>query len=197
MIAIYNFVTRDRETGTLIGFFATLNKALAAVREYEGTDREDGCYTEDFYEIRPVCDLPPVQQLRVIRSATGLTQARFADVYRIPRRTLENWEAGTRTPPSYVLRLLETVIQLTAKGGNPMNRYNFTELRERATAPNAHQGDVNALGEWFEAYGSEFWNGECYDASLPGEPTGSRSLYPIYGDEDESGCFPILGYEFR
>lgn len=45
------FVTRDRETGTVIDEFATLAEAEAAVKEYEGIDEKEGSYTPDFYEI--------------------------------------------------------------------------------------------------------------------------------------------------
>lgn len=46
-------------------------------------------------------------QVREIRKRTGLTQAAFAEKYEIPKRTLENWEAGKREPPIYVLKMLE------------------------------------------------------------------------------------------
>lgn len=55
---------------------------------------------------------------------------------------------------------------------------------------------MNALGEWFQRNGGMFWNGECYDASLPGEPTGTRSLYPIYKYDDEYDCYDIVGWSF-
>ena len=43
--------------------------------------------------------------IRDIRAHTGLTQAAFSTRYCIPRRTIEEWEAGRRTCPNY-LRLL-------------------------------------------------------------------------------------------
>lgn len=43
--------------------------------------------------------------IRDIRTYTGLTQAAFSTRYCIPRRTIEEWEAGRRTCPNY-LRLL-------------------------------------------------------------------------------------------
>lgn len=54
-------------------------------------------------------DLSP--SAKEIRSRTGLTQARFAEKYGIPKRTLESWEMGTREPPRYVLRLLERAVK--------------------------------------------------------------------------------------
>ena len=43
--------------------------------------------------------------IRDIRAHTGLTQAAFSTRCCIPRRTIEEWEAGRRTCPNY-LRLL-------------------------------------------------------------------------------------------
>ena len=69
------------------------------------------------------------------------------------------------------------------------NYYAYEELREKATANDATQKDINALGEWFEAHGSMYWNGEYYDAD------GLR-LFPINEEvaEDE---WEVVGYEFR
>jgi len=46
-----------------------------------------------------------------IRAATGLSQRKFAEKYGIPRRTVENWEAGICRCPSYVLKLLEQAVE--------------------------------------------------------------------------------------
>ena len=45
--------------------------------------------------------------IKEIRALTGLSQAKFAERYGIPKRTLEDWEAGRRKPAEYFLRLLE------------------------------------------------------------------------------------------
>lgn len=52
----------------------------------------------------------PADRIRAIRRQTGLSQARFAARYGIPKRTIEDWEAGQRVPPSYVLALLERAV---------------------------------------------------------------------------------------
>lgn len=43
---------------------------------------------------------------RKLRQISGLTQAKFAQEYGVPLRTLEKWDAGNRTPPPYVIELL-------------------------------------------------------------------------------------------
>lgn len=70
------------------------------------------------------------------------------------------------------------------------NRYSYYELRAKATAPDAEQIDIDTLGEWFAFYGSDYWNGEYYDAD------GLR-LFPVvvWNENTEQG--EIERYEFR
>lgn len=53
------------------------------------------------------------EQIKSIRAVSGLTQAAFASRYGIPKRTIEAWEMGQRTPPPYVIRLLETAVHFS------------------------------------------------------------------------------------
>ena len=45
--------------------------------------------------------------VREMRTLLGDTQSEFAARYNIPFRTVQNWETGTRTPPEYIITLLE------------------------------------------------------------------------------------------
>lgn len=45
------YAIQDRETGTRIDIFGTLEEAKKALEEYENDDMKDGVYTPDFYEI--------------------------------------------------------------------------------------------------------------------------------------------------
>ena len=56
-----------------------------------------------------------------------------------------------------------------------MTRYDYQELREKAIE-NPTFENLEALADWLRNY------------------DGQR-LYPVYGDEDENGCFPIVNYE--
>jgi len=58
--------------------------------------------------------------IKEIRQLTGLSQAKFAEQYGIPCRSIENWESGERTPPAYVLKLLEKVVKLEENKNNPL-----------------------------------------------------------------------------
>lgn len=45
------YAIQDRETGTMIDIFGTLEEAERVLKEYESDDMKDGVYTPDFYEI--------------------------------------------------------------------------------------------------------------------------------------------------
>lgn len=44
--------------------------------------------------------------IRELRASTGMSRKAFSDHTGIPVRTLEDWEAGRRTPPEYIPRLI-------------------------------------------------------------------------------------------
>ena len=56
--------------------------------------------------------------IREARKIAGLTQKRLSEKYNIPLRTIEEWEAGRRTPPSYVQDLLVDKIMSDYKNEN-------------------------------------------------------------------------------
>ncbi len=51
------------------------------------------------------------EKLRAARAAAGLTQQGTADLMLIPKRTIEAWETGDRTPPPYVQRFVLNELQ--------------------------------------------------------------------------------------
>ena len=56
--------------------------------------------------------------IREMREYLNLSRAAFSRIYKIPIRTLENWESGERTPPDYLLYLLERAVLEDKKDGN-------------------------------------------------------------------------------
>lgn len=46
------------------------------------------------------------EEIRRLRNQTGLNRKEFSQHIGIPVRTLEDWEAGRRTPPEYIPRLI-------------------------------------------------------------------------------------------
>ena len=78
----------------------------------EGGSLPEECYTSDGSGDAPIKILSIIWELahdfnfKKLRAISGLTQAEFVREYRIPRRTIEHWDVGERTPPPYVLELL-------------------------------------------------------------------------------------------
>ena len=46
------------------------------------------------------------ETIRELRESTGMNRKEFSEHTGIPVRTLEDWEAGRRTPPEYIPRLI-------------------------------------------------------------------------------------------
>lgn len=45
--------------------------------------------------------------LKELRKASGMSQKAFADYFKIPKRTIENWEQGVNEVPKYLIELIE------------------------------------------------------------------------------------------
>ena len=58
--------------------------------------------------------------IKKLRESTGMNRREFSDYMEIPLRTLEEWEAGRRKMPDYLLRLIvyytKTEMLLRQKG---------------------------------------------------------------------------------
>ena len=46
------------------------------------------------------------KSVKELRESTGMSRKEFSEHTGIPVRTLEDWEAGRRTPPDYIPRLI-------------------------------------------------------------------------------------------
>ena len=46
------------------------------------------------------------KSIRDLRESTGMSRKEFSEHTGIPVLTLEDWEAGRRTPPEYIPRLI-------------------------------------------------------------------------------------------
>lgn len=55
------------------------------------------------------------QTLKRVRAAAGLSQQGMADRMLIPKRTIEKWETGERTPPPYVQRFVLNELEALRK----------------------------------------------------------------------------------
>lgn len=48
--------------------------------------------------------------IKEMRQKFGLTQKRFSEVTGIPKRTVESWEEGKRTPPEWLPKMIESFL---------------------------------------------------------------------------------------
>ncbi len=53
--------------------------------------------------------MTPAELIAFRKLRLGMTQAQLAARLPCPKRTLENWEQGSREPPPYLWRALESV----------------------------------------------------------------------------------------
>ena len=50
-------------------------------------------------------------RVKELRLQVGLSQSKFADLFGIPVATLKDWEQERRTPPSYVVNKMKTILE--------------------------------------------------------------------------------------
>ena len=53
--------------------------------------------------------------IKEARVAAGLTQAGMSELLGIPKRSLEDWEAGRHQPPAWAERLIIEKLEIIAK----------------------------------------------------------------------------------
>lgn len=53
-----------------------------------------------------------IKTMKKLREEAGLNRREFSDYMGIPLRTLEEWEAGRRRMPNYVLRLITYYVRM-------------------------------------------------------------------------------------
>lgn len=53
--------------------------------------------------------------IKEAREQAGLSRAEMSRLFEIPVRTLEGWDAGVRTPPPYVEKLIVEKLQTIRK----------------------------------------------------------------------------------
>ena len=56
--------------------------------------------------------------IKEARLNAGLTQAQMSELLEIPKRTIGDWETGTRKPPAYVEKLIIRELERIAENNN-------------------------------------------------------------------------------
>ena len=67
------YVTADREAGNTIEVFATFEEAAGAIGGYEDEDRQNDCFTEDFYSVEEVTEDFRVFRIPGFRELTAVS----------------------------------------------------------------------------------------------------------------------------
>ncbi len=57
-------------------------------------------------------DSEKIARLKRMRAYAQLTQEEFAQKFEIPVRTYQKWENGDRTPPDYVVHMMEQIMDM-------------------------------------------------------------------------------------
>ena len=70
--------------------------------------------------------------------------------------------------------------------------YRFEEIERRALTAQTEDA-IRELGEWYQDFGSMFWNGEHYTGKFNGR---EYQIAPVYEETDED-IFEIVGWELR
>lgn len=53
-----------------------------------------------------------MQSIKELRATTYMSQSAFAEYFGIPASTLRDWEHARRTPPSYVIEMMQRILDL-------------------------------------------------------------------------------------
>lgn len=114
-----------RETGDQLEEYCSLAEAEKAVREMEDLDRDEGNYSENYYAIcdsnglsyrSDLDDMTEEQAtadangIKWMRERTGLNRKQFADQFKIPYRTIQDWEDGKSKPVAWAELALRSFV---------------------------------------------------------------------------------------
>lgn len=93
-----------------------------------------------------------MNEIKAMRMSLGLSQAKFADRYGIPKRTIENWESEASSAPGYVEDLLKR--RVLADQHVALMSYVFEEYKDKGghgsteEFPTAEEAIAYAQREW-------------------------------------------------
>lgn len=68
--------------------------------------------------------------IKAMRAETGMTQKEFGEYFNIPVRTIQDWEGNRRTPPEYVVELIEYKIRKEGLGMIDLGEFKLKDTSE-------------------------------------------------------------------
>lgn len=92
-------------------------------------------------------------ELKELRIKAGFTQQSMSEVFEIPKRTIENWEAGTRKCPVYVEKLIKEKLE-------GIIMMNATETLKKAMEMDEFDNNLPQLEVGETCTLAEVWDGE-------------------------------------
>lgn len=107
--------------------------------------------------------------IKELRKKSGLSQAKFSDRYGIPKRTIEDWEAGKRTPPQYVVDMLTYIVAQENVNHKAWCFYSYSEesaagdyrlFKDRDEAIGYAKGIWASMTPYDRKTATEFWVAE-------------------------------------
>ncbi len=51
-------------------------------------------------------------KVKELRDRTGLSQAKFGEMFGIPAANIQKWEQQTATPPDYIIGMMERILDM-------------------------------------------------------------------------------------
>lgn len=130
-----------------------------------------------------------IRDTRETRIQLGDTQSEFAERYRIPFRTVQNWESGVRKPLEYVLKMLSARIR-----GDLINRKSARLPKYDSLKKNLpDRRDYRGAAAWLKAVRDVLGNSVVFaldEALMCQGSFGGRSdeyIVWVYGDDSLAG----------
>ncbi len=128
--------------------------------------------------------------IREMRIALGDTQSEFAARYNIPCRTIQNWETGMRTPPKYIMNLLESRIQADLINKRTVTLPKYDPQKKNLPKRSDYVGSIAWLKAVQECIGENFVFALDEALMCQGNFGGRSDEYIIWGYGDDSAtCF--------
>lgn len=128
-------------------------------------------------------------KLKEARIKAGLTQQKMSELLEIPKRTIENWEAGTNKCPGYVEKLIVEKLEgiLKMNGKEALKKAN--EINKFGRIPQLEIGEVVEI--------NDVWDGRTDISEYPEHPHYRYSYLLTHDGEDgESTIDVYIDYEF-
>lgn len=127
-----------------------------------------------------------IMNIREMRKSLGITQGEFASRYNIPFRTIQNWESGVRTPPDYVVRLLEYQIRLDLINRKTVELPKYDSRKSNLPKRSDYVGAIAWLKDVRDCVGKDFVFALDEALICQGHFLGRNDEYIIWGYGDDS-----------